>query len=132
MNERDDMTFPLEEYNRRLKELRERMARRRLDAVIITDPENLMYLTDYQTTGYSFFQALVVPLEGVIDIDAERARLQKALEASQKEAKSLEGRLSNANFVERAKPEAVEKAREDHAHHAAEVERLTSALARLG
>jgi Xaa-Pro dipeptidase len=34
-----------------------------LDAVVITDPENLMYLTDYQTTGYSFFQALVVPLE---------------------------------------------------------------------
>jgi valyl-tRNA synthetase len=74
----------------------------------------------------------VIPLEGVIDIDAERARLSKALEASQKEANSLEGRLSNPNFVERAKPEAVEKAREDHAHHSGEVERLTAALARLG
>lgn len=81
------------------------------------------------TAGSDVF---VVPLEGVIDIDAERARLQKALEAAQKEAKSLEGRLSNANFVERAKPEAVEKAREDHAHHTGEVERLTAALARLG
>ncbi|MEK9713997.1 MAG: ectoine hydrolase, partial [Thalassolituus sp.] len=30
---------------------------------VISDPENIMYLTDYQTTGYSFFQALVVPLE---------------------------------------------------------------------
>jgi valyl-tRNA synthetase len=68
----------------------------------------------------------------VIDLDAEKARLAKALEASQKEAKSLEGRLSNANFVERAKPEAVEKARADHAHHSAEIERLTAALARLG
>jgi Xaa-Pro dipeptidase len=57
------MTFPFEEYERRLKELRDRMAERLLDAVVITDPENLMYLTDYQTTGYSFFQALVVPLE---------------------------------------------------------------------
>ncbi len=63
MRQRDDMTFPFEEYERRLRELRERMAERRLDAVVITDPENLMYLTDYQTTGYSFFQALVVPLE---------------------------------------------------------------------
>ncbi len=71
-------------------------------------------------------------LEGVIDIAAEKARLVKALEASQKEAKSLEGRLANPSFVERAKPEAVEKARADHAHHAAEVERLTAALARLG
>ena len=76
--------------------------------------------------------AFVIPLEGVIDIASEKARLSKALEASTKEAKSLEGRLSNANFVDRAKPEAVEKARADHAHHTAEVERLTAALARLG
>lgn len=64
MKERDDMTFPFTEYERRLGELRERMKKRLLDAVIITDPENLMYLTDYQTTGYSYFQALVVPIEG--------------------------------------------------------------------
>lgn len=63
MKKRDDMTFPFEEYERRITELRARMAYRRLDAVVITDPENLMYLTDYQTTGYSFFQALVVPID---------------------------------------------------------------------
>lgn len=63
MRQRDDMTFPFEEYERRLSELRVRIAQRLLDAVVITDPENIMYLTDYQTTGYSFFQALVVPLE---------------------------------------------------------------------
>jgi Xaa-Pro dipeptidase len=63
MLERDDMTFPREEYVRRVTELRQRMSDRLMDAVIISDPENLMYLTDYQTTGYSFFQALVVPLE---------------------------------------------------------------------
>lgn len=63
MRQRDDMTFPFEEYVRRLEGLRDRMAKRLLDAVVITDPENLMYLTDYQTTGYSFFQCLVVPLE---------------------------------------------------------------------
>ncbi|QPC99297.1 valine--tRNA ligase [Qipengyuania soli] len=76
--------------------------------------------------------AFIVPLEGVIDIAAEKARLDKALAASAKEAKSLEGRLSNANFVERAAPEAVDKARADHAHHTAEVARLEAALARLG
>jgi valyl-tRNA synthetase len=75
---------------------------------------------------------LVVPLDGVIDIAAEKARLEKALAAAQKEAKALDGRLSNPSFVERAKPEAVEKARADHAHHSAEAERLTAALARLG
>jgi len=75
---------------------------------------------------------VIIPLEGVIDIAAEKARLAKALEVSTKEAKSLEGRLSNAAFVEKAKPEAVEKARADHAMHQAEAERLAAALARLG
>lgn len=75
---------------------------------------------------------IIVPLEGVIDIAAEKARLEKALATAQKEAKALEGRLSNPAFVEKAKPEAVEKARADHAMHAAEAERLTAALSRLG
>ncbi|RJT24370.1 valine--tRNA ligase [Chakrabartia godavariana] len=74
----------------------------------------------------------VVPLAGVIDLDAERARITKAIDAAMKEAKSLEGRLNNPAFVEKAKPEAVEKARADHAEKAAEAERLTAALARLG
>jgi len=76
MKQRDDMTFPFEEYVRRLQSLRERMAERLLDAVVITDPENLMYLTDYQTTGYSFFQALVIPLEN------ESFMITRALEES--------------------------------------------------
>ncbi|WP_300426212.1 ectoine hydrolase [uncultured Thalassolituus sp.] len=63
MIERDDMTFTHGEYVRRIEELRQRIQERHLDAVVISDPENIMYLTDYQTTGYSFFQALVVPLE---------------------------------------------------------------------
>ncbi len=81
------------------------------------------------TAGEDVF---VVPLEGVIDVAAERARLHKALEASRKEADSLTKRLSNPAFVEKAKPEAVAKARADHAHHAGEAERLAAALARLG
>ena len=71
-------------------------------------------------------------LEGIIDIAAEKARLTKAMEAATKEARSLEGRLSNPAFVEKAKPEAVEKARADHADKSAEAERLSAALARLG
>ncbi len=75
---------------------------------------------------------VVIPLEGIIDIAAEKTRLAKALEAAAKEAKSLEGRLANPAFVEKAKPEAVEKARADHAEKSAEAERLKSALERLG
>ena len=74
----------------------------------------------------------VLPLEGVIDLDSERARLTKAIAAAEKERDALSGRLGNASFVERAKPEAVEKAKADHADKAAEAARLHAALGRLG
>ena len=76
--------------------------------------------------------AVVIPLEGHVDIEAEKARLTKAMEVSQKEFGSLDKRLSNPSFVERAKPEAVEKAKADAAFHASEIDRLRHALARLG
>ncbi len=74
----------------------------------------------------------VLPLEGVIDLDAERARLAKGIAAAAKERDSLAGRLNNPAFVEKAKPEAIEKARADHADKAQEADRLAEALARLG
>jgi len=74
----------------------------------------------------------VLPLEGVIDLDAERQRLTKAIAAVEKERDALGVRLSNASFVERAKPEAVEKAKADHADKMAEAARLHAALGRLG
>jgi valyl-tRNA synthetase len=73
-----------------------------------------------------------IALGDVIDLAAERTRLAKAIAAAQKERDGLAGRLNNPSFVERAKPEAVEKARADHAEKAAEAERLAAALARLG
>jgi valyl-tRNA synthetase len=73
-----------------------------------------------------------LPLEGVIDLAAERDRLSKGAEAAEKERDSLAQRLSNPNFTERAKPEAVEKARSDHDTKSAEAERLRAALERLG
>src|SRR5207248_7921536 len=66
------------------------------------------------------------------DLDAEKARLSKAAVAAEKERDSLAARLANPNFTERAKPEAVEKARADHEAKAAEAERLRAALERLG
>jgi len=74
----------------------------------------------------------VLPLEGVIDVGAEKARLSKGAEAAEKERDSLAQRLANPNFTERAKPEAVEKARSDHEAKSAEAERLRAALERLG
>jgi valyl-tRNA synthetase len=74
----------------------------------------------------------ILPLEGVIDVAAERTRLAKAAEAAEKERDSLAARLANPAFVDRAKPEAVEKARADHAEKASDAEKYRAALGRLG
>ncbi len=74
----------------------------------------------------------VLPLEGVIDMAAEKDRLSKNLSLAEKERDNLAARLANPAFAERAKPEAVEKARADYDARAAEAERLSAALARLG
>ncbi len=73
-----------------------------------------------------------LPLEGVIDLAAEKSRLSKAAEAAEKDRDGLAARLANPAFAERAKPEAVEKARADHDAKSAEAERLRAALERLG
>ncbi|MES2902655.1 MAG: class I tRNA ligase family protein, partial [Pseudomonadota bacterium] len=72
------------------------------------------------------------PLGDAIDLDAEKSRLSKAIAVAEKDRDGLAARLANPAFTDRAKPEAVEKARADHDARAAESERLTAALARLG
>ncbi|MEQ1765194.1 MAG: valine--tRNA ligase [Pyrinomonadaceae bacterium] len=55
---------------------------------------------------------IAVPLEGLIDFDKERERLQTQITKLDTELQRLNGQLSNANFVERAPAEKVEELRE--------------------
>jgi valyl-tRNA synthetase len=55
---------------------------------------------------------LAVPLEGLIDFEQERRRLQREQEKLQAEAAKLEAQLSNPNFVERAPAERVNEVRD--------------------
>jgi valyl-tRNA synthetase len=75
---------------------------------------------------------VALPVGDAIDLDAEKSRLSKAVAAATKDRDGLAARLANPAFTDRAKPEAVEKARADHDARAAEAERLSAALARLG
>ncbi|MFT8554672.1 MAG: valine--tRNA ligase [Zymomonas mobilis] len=73
----------------------------------------------------------VLPLEGVIDLDAERGRLKKAIEAVEKEKTATEKRLGNPNFVARAKAEVVAENRERLNNFTGEITKLKAALERL-
>lgn len=64
MRRRDDLTFPMSEYEARLEALRRRLYERQLDAMLITTPENITYLTGFESPGHYWFQGLVVPVAG--------------------------------------------------------------------
>ncbi len=73
-----------------------------------------------------------LPLEGIIDFAAEATRLKKDMEKLAAEAKKIEAKLGNADFVARAPEEVVEENRERLAEAAERREKLAAALARLG
>ncbi|MER8563374.1 Xaa-Pro peptidase family protein [Mesorhizobium sp. M0578] len=59
-----DLAFPIEEFQRRLKIVRQEMAERSLDLLVVTTPENIYYMSGYHTVGYFSSQFLLVPISG--------------------------------------------------------------------
>jgi valyl-tRNA synthetase len=74
---------------------------------------------------------IVLPLAGLIDLDVERARLQKDRAKAVAEADKVRAKLSRPDFVERAKPEVVEENRERLRGFEAEIVRIDAALQRI-
>jgi valyl-tRNA synthetase len=73
-----------------------------------------------------------LPLQGIIDFAAEKARLSKEIDKLKGEAKKIEAKLGNAEFVAKAPEEVVEENRERLAEIAARIEKLSEAQVRLG
>jgi valyl-tRNA synthetase len=74
---------------------------------------------------------VVVPLAGLIDVDAERARIGKEIARADKEIAFVEKKLSNDKFVARAPAEVVAKERARLADEHARRQRLVTALEAL-
>ncbi len=73
-----------------------------------------------------------VPLAGMIDLDVERARLQKEIEQKEKFLTSVQKKLQNEAFIGRAPAEVVERERQKEADATAELKRLRASLENLG
>ena len=73
-----------------------------------------------------------IPLEGVIDLNAERARLSKEVAKLDGEVKKLDAKLANPGFLAKAEEEVVEEHRERREDALARIEKLSAALKRLG
>jgi valyl-tRNA synthetase len=74
---------------------------------------------------------IFLPLAGLVDLDAERERLQKELQAAEAEVDRRGSKLNNASFVERAPAAVVQRERDGLAAAQATVERLRARLEQL-
>ena len=74
----------------------------------------------------------LIPMDQLVDKDKERARLQKELEAAEKEIAALSARLSNENFVSRAPEKVVNGEREKLARAEERKRMIETGLASLG
>lgn len=74
---------------------------------------------------------VIIPLEGLVDLDEEVKRIQKTVEKLNKDIASLTSRLNNENFVKNASPEVVEQDRLTLASATAQADSLREALIRL-
>ncbi|MDZ8078490.1 MAG: valine--tRNA ligase [Nostoc sp. DcaGUA01] len=75
---------------------------------------------------------VVIPLSGVVDIEVVRAKLEKSLTKAEAEIQSLSGRLKNPNFVDKARPDVVQGARDALAEAEKQAEILRERLRSLG
>jgi valyl-tRNA synthetase len=67
-------------------------------------------------TVHSSLGELYLPLEGLVDVDAEKARLKKELEKAETEIAKVEQKLANPNFVQKVPPQVLA----DHQNRLAE------------
>jgi len=75
---------------------------------------------------------VLMPLAGLVDVEALRAKLQKDLAKLEKEAQGIRARLENPNFLNRANPEVVQASQEQLAELEAQMRLLGSRLEKLG
>ena len=75
--------------------------------------------------------AAALPLKGVIDLDAERARLEKEVAKVTADIARVDAKLGNADFIRRAPEEVVEGEREKREEAEARRAKISEALERL-
>ncbi len=82
--------------------------------------------------GVSGELQVLLPIEGLVDLEALRARLEKDIAKAEKEIKGLAGRLANPNFADKAPPEVVAECKANLADAEAQAELARRRLADLG
>ncbi|MGF1655517.1 MAG: valine--tRNA ligase [Verrucomicrobiales bacterium] len=102
----------------------------------LSQAEPLEVLTDFQrdhgvAQALSELGEIYLPLEGLVDVEAELSRLSKELDKVEKEAEATESKLGNPSFVDRAPAEVVDEHRQRLIAFADRRQRLQEMIAQL-
>jgi valyl-tRNA synthetase len=76
-------------------------------------------------------EVTALPLKGVIDLDAERARLNKEMQKAESDIQRVDQKLGNPKFVANAAEDVVEGEREKREEAVGRRQKITEALERL-
>ena len=95
----------------------ERLDKFTRELTFLVRPESLTWLSDnaekpMSATALVGEMELLVPMAGLIDKEAELARLDKEIDRKQKDRAKTEGKINNPSFVEKAPEEVVQKERD--------------------
>lgn len=113
-----------------------RQQRRILCSLAQLDPQKLVISTDPPPQGENDIVLAIgtveihLPLEGLVDVNEERARLSNALLEAEKQAERLE-KLLASSFADRAPAEIVRKERDKLAYYQETVDKLRKQLETL-
>ncbi|MEX1317327.1 MAG: valine--tRNA ligase, partial [Synechococcaceae cyanobacterium] len=109
----------------------------RAESVAVLSPERLEASRDRDSgqralAGVCGELQVLLPIEGLVDLDALRGRLAKDLARAEKEIAGLSGRLANPNFAGKAPAAVVAECRANLAEAEAQAELARRRLAELG
>lgn len=119
------------------KELKEMMGRESKSILQLSKAESLEFLDSYElkntdSVGAFSIGEIILPLEGIFDFEKEKQRLEKEKKQIQSEMEKLENKINNPSFLEKAKPDVVEKEREKYNTWKEKLESTIRALEKIG
>jgi valyl-tRNA synthetase len=103
----------------------------KLDTCDIGDAGNLSKCAVQPVQVKDLRVDVIVPLEGLVDLEEEVKRLRKTIEKLQREVAGLTQRLSDPNFVKNAPDNVVEQGKRQMQEHRDQISTLETSLARL-
>ncbi|MCG6143722.1 valine--tRNA ligase [Leptospira bandrabouensis] len=119
------------------KELKEMMEREIKSILQLSKAESLEFLDSYEakntdSVGAFSIGEIFLPLEGIFDFEKEKQRLEKEKKQIQLEMEKLENKINNPSFLEKAKPDVVEKEREKYNTWKEKLDSTVRALEKIG